>query len=123
MLLVILLKFNGGKVTKEFYINDYGKQIENFTKSVFLRMREIKFKENFPDDKDLYHGNYIIDIAKKLFKNSKKINLNKYEDSFDTIKNKSLDQSLKLIKSDLKLLGIKHDLFFSESNMIKKICR
>ena len=68
-----LLKFNGAKVTKEFYINDYGKQIENFTKSVFLRMREIKFKENFPNDKDLYHGNYIIDIAKMLFKNSKKI--------------------------------------------------
>ena len=79
-----------------------------------------KFKEDFPNDKDLYHGNYIIDIAKMLFKNSKKINLNRYEDSFDTIKNKSLDQSLKLIKSDLKLLGIKHDVFFSESNMIKK---
>ncbi len=115
-----LLKFNGAKVTKEFYINDYGKQIENFTKSVFLRMREIKFKENFPDDKDLYQGNYIIDIAKTIFKNTKKINLNRYESSFDTIKNKSLDQSLKLIKSDLKLLGIKHDVFFSESNMIKK---
>ena len=47
-----LLIFNGGKVTKEFYINDYGNQIENFVKSVYLRIREIKFKENFPDDKN-----------------------------------------------------------------------
>ena len=66
-----LLKFNGAKVTKEFYINDYGKQIENFTKSA-LRMREIKFKENFPNDKALYQGNYIIDIAKILLKKLKK---------------------------------------------------
>ena len=39
-----LLVFNGGKVTKEFYINDYGNQIQNFVKSVYLRIREIKFK-------------------------------------------------------------------------------
>ena len=37
-----LLKFNGNKVVKEFYINDYGNQINNFTKSVFFRLREIK---------------------------------------------------------------------------------
>ena len=40
-----LLKFNGNKITKEFYINDYGNQIHNFTKSVYLRLREIKLKE------------------------------------------------------------------------------
>ena len=42
-----LLKFNGNKVTKEYYINDYGTQIKNFVKSVYLRIREIKYKENF----------------------------------------------------------------------------
>ena len=42
-----LLKFNGNKVTKEYYINDYGAQIRNFTKSVYLRIREIKYKEKF----------------------------------------------------------------------------
>ena len=40
-----LLKFNGNDVTKEYYINDYGNQIINFTESVFLRLREIKFNE------------------------------------------------------------------------------
>ena len=42
-----LLKFNGNKVTKEYYINDYGNQITNFTKSVYLRIREIKYNEKF----------------------------------------------------------------------------
>ena len=62
MLLSNLLKFNGAKVTKEFYINDYGNQIQNFVKSVYLRMREIKFKENFPNDKNLYQWRIILKI-------------------------------------------------------------
>ena len=61
-----LLKFNGNKVTKEYYINDYGGQIKNFVKSVFLRIREIKYKEKFITSDNLYPGEYIIDIAKKI---------------------------------------------------------
>ena len=60
-----LLKFNGNKVTKEYYINDYGNQIINFTKSVYLRIREIKFNEKFIKE-NLYPGDYIIEIAKKF---------------------------------------------------------
>ena len=67
-----LLKFNGNKVVKEYYINDYGNQIKNFVKSVYLRIREIKFKENFPDDKNLYKGEYIKDIAKAVLNKLKK---------------------------------------------------
>ena len=49
-----LLKFNGNKVTKEYYINDYGAQIRNFTESVYLRIREIKYKEKiYPNRKTL----------------------------------------------------------------------
>ena len=61
-----LLTFNGNKVTKEYYINDYGNQIRNFVKSVFLRIREIKYKEKFLISQDLYPGEYIVEIAKKL---------------------------------------------------------
>ena len=61
-----LLQFNGNKVVKEYYINDYGNQIVNFVKSVFLRIREIKYKEKFIDEKDLYPGDYIKEIAKKF---------------------------------------------------------
>ena len=114
-----LLIFNGGKVTKEFYINDYGSQIENFVKSVYLRIREIKFKENFPDNKNLYNGEYIKDIANAVLNKLKKIKFNSYEKVFEILKKESLNYSLNLIKSDLKLLGVKHDLFFSETKMLK----
>ena len=43
-----LLIFNNHKVTKEYYVNDYGNQIIHFTKSVYFRIREILFKEKFP---------------------------------------------------------------------------
>ena len=49
-----ILLFNEHKVTKEYYVNDYGNQIINFTKSVYFRIREITFKEPFPStNKDL----------------------------------------------------------------------
>ena len=114
-----LLVFNGGKVTKEFYINDYGNQIQNFVRSIFLRIREIKFKENFPDDKELYSGNYVKDIAKAILIKLKKHKFKNLKESFIDLKEESLNYSLNLIKKDLKLLGIKHDLFFSETNMVK----
>ena len=49
-----LLKFNGNKVIKEYYINDYGNQIKNFVESVFLRIRELKYSEKFPNKENLY---------------------------------------------------------------------
>ena len=53
-----LLTFNGNSVVKEYYINDYGNQIVNFTESVFYRLREIKFKEKFIKKENLYPGIY-----------------------------------------------------------------
>ena len=64
-----LLLFNGNKVTKEYYVNDYGNQINVFSESVFYRLREIKYNDIFPSNKNLYPGSYIIDIAKKILKN------------------------------------------------------
>ena len=42
-----LLKFNGNKVTKEYYINDYGNQIKNFVESVFFEFKKLNIKINF----------------------------------------------------------------------------
>jgi arginyl-tRNA synthetase len=115
-----LLKFNKNKVTKEYYINDYGGQIKNFTKSVYLRIREIKFDERFIDSKNLYPGQYIVDIAKKIMKENPDLNLDSFDNIYELIKLKSLECSMILIKDDLQKLGITHDNFISESELVKE---
>ncbi len=115
-----LLIFNGNKVIKEYYINDYGNQIQNFVKSVFLRIREIRFNEKFIPDENLYPGEYIKEIASNILKNNKEIKISNLDDNFEQIKKLSLDGSMSLIKDDLIRLGIIHDNFFSETELVKK---
>ena len=115
-----LLLFNGNKVIKEYYINDYGNQIKYFVESVFLRIREIKFKEKFVLKKNLYPGDYIKEIADKIIKKNKNIDFEKLNNCFDELKKLSLQESMDLIKDDLQKLGIHHDIFVSESELVKK---
>ena len=111
-----LLKFNGNKVTKEYYINDYGNQIKNFVKSVYLRIREIKYKEKFKDEQDLYPGEYIKDIAQKILKNNN-LKFDSFDENYAFLAKESLSYSMGMIKSDLTKLGITHDSFVSEKSI------
>ena len=114
-----LLKFNGNTVTKEYYINDYGNQIVNFVKSVFLRIREIKYNEKFILKEDLYPGEYVIEIGKKIINSNNTEKFEDFDNSFKLIKKEALIHSMELIKSDLKKLGIEHDNFFSETELVE----
>jgi len=115
-----LLKFNGNKVTKEYYINDYGNQITNFTKSVFFRIRELKYNEKFIPKTDLYPGEYIIEIGKKIINSFKNERFDNFDLSYNLLKKESLKHSMDLIRFDLKKLGIEHDIFFSETELVEK---
>ena len=115
-----LLKFNGNKVTKEYYINDYGSQIKNFVESVYLRISEIKYKKKFPNKENLYPGLYVKDIAEKIIKENSGQNFDDYETNFDFLKKESIKASMELIKKDLELLGISHDNFFSETEIVDR---
>ena len=115
-----LLIFNGNKVTKEYYINDYGNQIKNFVESVYHRLIEIKQKKSFPKQENLYPGDYIIDIAKNILNENNNLDLTDFDKNFDFIKKKSLEASMNLIKNDLKMLGISHDNFLSETDIVNK---
>jgi len=114
-----VLLFNKHKVTKEYYVNDYGNQIINFTKSVYFRIREIVFKESFPsDNKDLYPGDYLIDFAQNIINSNNKIDFKNFENISEELTSLSIEEALKLIKKNLNSLGINHDNFISEKKLV-----
>ncbi|MEY3170001.1 MAG: hypothetical protein RL765_45, partial [Pseudomonadota bacterium] len=119
-ILANLLSFVGNKVVKEYYINDYGNQINQFVKSVYFRILEINNKVLFPVDQDLYPGEYVIDIAINILK---KNNLNisdNYDLIFNDLKKICIEEAMNLIKSDLKKLGIIHNNFVSENYIVSQ---
>ena len=115
-----LLIFNGNKVTKEYYVNDYGNQVKNFTLSVYYRIIEIIENKKFPKNiDDLYSGDYVVDFAKKII--DKKI-INKFdsfENIYEELKDLSISEAIQLIKTNLSSLGIRHDYFVFESKLFK----
>ena len=114
-----ILQFNQHKVSKEYYVNDYGNQILSFTKSVYLRIREILNGEKFPvDDPDLYPGDYLIEIAKNIIKENKNIKFDNFDNVSAKLTSLAIFQSLILIKTNLKNLGISHDNFQSETEIV-----
>ena len=114
-----ILLFTNNKVTKEYYVNDYGNQIKNFVSSVYYRILEIKNKKPFLQNNDLYPGDYIIDIAKEVIKSKEIKNFENFEKIEKKLSELSIKSSMKIIKQNLKILGIKHDNFIYESNLVK----
>ena len=115
-----LLKFQGHDVTKEYYVNDYGNQIISFSKSVYLRIREIKYKEPFPQDENLYPGDYITEIAKKIIDENKSLNFENFENIKEIIGPLAIEKSLEMIKQNLLNLGINHDSFVKETLLVEQ---
>ena len=114
-----VLLFNKHKVTKEYYVNDYGNQIINFTKSVYFRIREKVFNEPFPsDNEDLYPGDYLIDFAQNIINSNKKIDFKDFDKISENLTILSIDEALKLIKKNLNSLGVNHDNFISEKKLV-----
>ena len=114
-----ILIFNKHDVSKEYYVNDHGNQIISFTHSVFFRIREILYNEKFPvENSDLYPGDYIIGIAQNIIKENKDLNFDNFEKISKKLTLLSVKQSLNLIKENLRNLGVTHDNFMSETNMV-----
>jgi arginyl-tRNA synthetase len=114
-----VLLFNKHKVTREYYVNDYGNQILNFTKSVYFRIKEIVFNEAFPNNnEDLYPGDYLIDFAQNIINSNKITDFKDYDKISNELTVLSIEEALKLIKNNLSSLGINHDNFVSEKSLV-----
>ena len=86
---------------------------------MYLRLRELKFNENFDPKANLYPGQYIKEIAESIIKKNENIKIDNFSESFEILKKFSLENSMSQIKNDLKQLGIEHDNFFSETELVK----
>jgi arginyl-tRNA synthetase len=115
-----LLDYVGNFVTKEYYINDYGNQIHMFSKSVYARILEIQKSIKFDATSGLYPGEYIKDIAKSIIKKKLITSFEDYDQIKDDLGKFAMQEAMVMIKNDLLSLGIKHDLFVSETELVNK---
>ena len=111
-----LLEWVGYDVTREYYYNDAGAQMDNLGKSVHARYMQI-FDKDFPFPDDGYHGSYIKDIAQKIY--DEKGDSLKDSTDMEYFKKAGEEYNFDSIKGTLGKLGIKHDIFYNETSLYK----
>jgi arginyl-tRNA synthetase len=113
-----LLAFAGFNVTREYYVNDAGGQVDVLARSVFLRYREA-LGENIGDiPQGLYPGDYLKPVGAALAHEHGPSLINMPEDRWlPIVRTFAIAQMMPLIKDDLAALNIRHDVFFSEASL------
>ncbi len=113
-----LLEFAGYEVTKEYYINDAGSQIDTLARSAFLRYREALGEKIGDIPAGLYPGDYLVPVGQALadeFGSSLRI---MPEDKWmPLVKERTIDAMMVMIREDLAALNVHHDVFFSERTL------
>ncbi len=113
-----LLSFAGYRVTREYYINDAGAQVDVLARSAYLRYREALGQTigNIPEG--LYPGDYLKPVGEALAKTYGKELLDKPEtDWLPDVRATAIDAMLAMIRDDLAALNVRHDVFFSERSL------
>lgn len=113
-----LLDFAGYDVTKEYYINDAGAQVDVLARSAHLRYREALGEDIGAMPEGMYPGEYLKQVGTALSIIFGKSLLDKSEDEWlPTVREFALEAMLKQIKQDLDALGVSHDVFTSEKEL------
>jgi arginyl-tRNA synthetase len=115
--LASLLEFAGHKVVREYYVNDAGGQVDVLARSAHLRYREA-LGEAIEIPEGLYPGEYLKPVGEKLAAEYGDKFVGKPESEWlDLFRKEAVASMLVMIKADLALLGIHHDLFSSEAEL------
>ncbi|SON55947.1 Arginine-tRNA ligase [Hartmannibacter diazotrophicus] len=116
--LASLLAAAGFDVTREYYINDAGGQIDVLARSAFLRYREALGEDIGEIPEGLYPGDYLVPVGERLASEhgTELLNLDE-EEMFAIVKPVVIDMMMDMIRDDLLTLGIRHDVFFSERTL------
>lgn len=113
-----LLEANGDIVDREFYINDFGNQVNLLGRSVLARYKELNGETvAFPEDG--YHGEYIRDVAKSIGESCKAeiVGLNSDEERAEFFSKKAVEHMVSLQKSDMQLFKVNYKQWFSERTL------
>jgi arginyl-tRNA synthetase len=115
-----LLQFAGYDVTREYYINDAGAQVDVLARSAFLRYREALGESIGEIPEGLYPGDYLVPVGQALAaEHGDKLMAMPESAWLPIIRNKSIAMMMDMIKGDLAALNIKHDVFFSERSLVE----
>ena len=110
--------FAGAKVTREYYINDAGAQVDVLARSAYLRYREALGENIGAIPEGLYPGDYLRPVGEALARAHGKSLLDRSEEEWlPIVRNEAIDAMMALIRDDLSVLNIKHDVFFSERSL------
>ena len=115
--LASLLEYAGYDVTREYYINDGGAQVDVLSRSVYLRYLEAHGQDvAFVDG--TYPGDYLIPVGEALKNKVGDAYVGQPEEVWlEAVRDFATDEMMVLIKSDLALLGVEMDHFFSEKSL------
>lgn len=109
-----LLEWMGYKVTREYYYNDAGRQMENLANSVYARYMQL-FDPSYKLPDDAYAGEYIITLAQLI--NEQYGNKLRNTGDREIFKTAGENWCFKSIKHTLQRMGIEHDEFFNETSL------
>jgi arginyl-tRNA synthetase len=119
--LATLLVKAGYAVTKEYYINDAGAQVDKLAESAFMRYREACGEVIGDMPEGLYPGDYLVPVGQALYGAHGKALLDKSRDAWlPVVRDYTLDAMMDLIRGDLAVLGIYHDVFASERQITRE---
>ena len=115
-----LLKKAGYDVTKEYYFNDAGNQIDVLTQTAYLRYREALGEDIGAIPEGLYPGEYMKDVAQAMVARDGKQWLGVAESAWaPAMRDFAVEYIMQMIRGDLDLIGIHHDVFSNERVMIE----
>lgn len=116
--LAAILEFSGYDVTREYYINDAGGQVDTLARSAFLRYREALGQNIGAIPEGLYPGEYLVPTGKALAEKHGDTLLAMDEAEWlPIVRGASINAMMALIREDLASLNVHHDVFFSEASL------
>ncbi|MGE5536566.1 MAG: arginine--tRNA ligase [Acidobacteriota bacterium] len=114
-----LLAFAGFDVTREYYINDAGAQVDVLGRSAFLRYREAIGEDIGAIPEGLYPGDYLKPVGEALAAEHGSALLAKPESEWlPIVRAKAVGMMMDAIRADLAALNVSHDVFFSERSLV-----